>query len=327
MELRHPVRCPHAGVARIRGGNGLRIGRGRAAGGNKRLERTGRFRIYTTGPTSRVFNFGDAAGRRWQCARNVLARQAHRPADLRLAGSPSHRKDRPHRTARSGLVRARPETAVGTGVALECGLPDARRSDLSQQLGRSRCAVPGHAARDNKAPHAHLDLGSFIFEAGGVRWAIDLGPDDYGPGINGRTFSATTGRGPKPTTRHHRRRESGSPRRSPYHAARIHTRPGVGPVRPRSCLSGKVKTMQRRIGTGTAAGRADTGFSPRRPAGRSGVGHDYGCRNHASRTARRTAQGQLGSRGGNSLRLATRCSTWSPPAASHPKIPIREPAS
>ena len=38
------------------------------------------------------------------------------------------------------------------------------------------------AARDNKAPHAHLDLGSFIFEAGGVRWAIDLGPDDYGPG-------------------------------------------------------------------------------------------------------------------------------------------------
>jgi len=37
-------------------------------------------------------------------------------------------------------------------------------------------------ARDNKAPHAHLDLGSFIFEAGGVRWALDLGPDDYGPG-------------------------------------------------------------------------------------------------------------------------------------------------
>jgi hypothetical protein len=38
------------------------------------------------------------------------------------------------------------------------------------------------AARDNKAPHAHLDLGNFIFEAGGVRWAIDLGPDEYGPG-------------------------------------------------------------------------------------------------------------------------------------------------
>jgi hypothetical protein len=27
--------------------------------------------------------------------------------------------------------------------------------------------------------HAHLDLGSFVLDAGGVRWAIDLGPDDY----------------------------------------------------------------------------------------------------------------------------------------------------
>lgn len=27
--------------------------------------------------------------------------------------------------------------------------------------------------------HAHLDVGSFIFEAGGVRWAIDLGADNY----------------------------------------------------------------------------------------------------------------------------------------------------
>jgi hypothetical protein len=31
---------------------------------------------------------------------------------------------------------------------------------------------------DNKAPHAHLDLGSFVLDAGGVRWALDLGPDD-----------------------------------------------------------------------------------------------------------------------------------------------------
>ncbi len=32
---------------------------------------------------------------------------------------------------------------------------------------------------DNKAAHAHLDLGSFVFDAGGVRWAADLGTDDY----------------------------------------------------------------------------------------------------------------------------------------------------
>ena len=40
---------------------------------------------------------------------------------------------------------------------------------------------------DNKAPHAHLDLGSFVLDAGGVRWAADLGTDDYDlPGYFGR---------------------------------------------------------------------------------------------------------------------------------------------
>ena len=32
---------------------------------------------------------------------------------------------------------------------------------------------------DNHANHSHLDLGSFVFEAGGVRWAEDLGSDYY----------------------------------------------------------------------------------------------------------------------------------------------------
>jgi hypothetical protein len=40
---------------------------------------------------------------------------------------------------------------------------------------------------DNKANHSHLDLGSFVLDGGGVRWALDLGPDDYNlPGYFGR---------------------------------------------------------------------------------------------------------------------------------------------
>jgi hypothetical protein len=31
----------------------------------------------------------------------------------------------------------------------------------------------------NLASHAHLDLGTFVVEALGERWAVDLGPDDY----------------------------------------------------------------------------------------------------------------------------------------------------
>ncbi|PYX87168.1 MAG: heparinase, partial [Acidobacteria bacterium] len=40
---------------------------------------------------------------------------------------------------------------------------------------------------DNHANHSHLDLGSFVFDARGVRWALDLGSDNYNlPGYFGR---------------------------------------------------------------------------------------------------------------------------------------------
>jgi len=39
-------------------------------------------------------------------------------------------------------------------------------------------AIKGGTPSDNS--HTHLDEGSFVMEASGVRWAIDLGPQDYG---------------------------------------------------------------------------------------------------------------------------------------------------
>jgi hypothetical protein len=38
----------------------------------------------------------------------------------------------------------------------------------------------GFKGGDAKAGHAHLDLGSFVLDALGQRWAIDLGTDNYG---------------------------------------------------------------------------------------------------------------------------------------------------
>jgi hypothetical protein len=37
----------------------------------------------------------------------------------------------------------------------------------------------GFKAGDNQANHSHLDLGSFVLDALGQRWAVDLGADDY----------------------------------------------------------------------------------------------------------------------------------------------------
>jgi hypothetical protein len=44
----------------------------------------------------------------------------------------------------------------------------------------------GFKAGDNKANHSNLDLGTFVLDALGERWAVDLGADDYNlPGYFG----------------------------------------------------------------------------------------------------------------------------------------------
>jgi hypothetical protein len=37
----------------------------------------------------------------------------------------------------------------------------------------------GFKGGDNKANHSHLDLGTFVLDADGARWALDMGVDDY----------------------------------------------------------------------------------------------------------------------------------------------------
>jgi hypothetical protein len=49
-----------------------------------------------------------------------------------------------------------------------------------------RALFVGFKGGDNKVNHGHLDLGEFVFDALGQRWAMDLGPDDYNrPGYFG----------------------------------------------------------------------------------------------------------------------------------------------
>jgi Heparinase II/III-like protein len=50
---------------------------------------------------------------------------------------------------------------------------------LRSAWGDPRALFVGFKAGDNSANHSHLDLGSFVLDADGVRWAADLGPDDY----------------------------------------------------------------------------------------------------------------------------------------------------
>jgi hypothetical protein len=57
------------------------------------------------------------------------------------------------------------------------------RSDWTRRDG----VFAGFKAGDNKANHSNLDLGTFVLDAGGVRWAVDLGADNYNlPGYFGK---------------------------------------------------------------------------------------------------------------------------------------------
>ena len=152
------------------------------------VDRAGRFRIYMTGPTGKVFNFADSVEDAAPAPEMFwLARRFANPV---FAWSEQKELDRTthpdaydlawfDREARTPLQPpAWQLDAIFRGVDVAC-FRSAWDDPNALYL-----AVKGG---DNKAAHAHLDLGSFVMDAGGVRWASDLGPDDYDlPGYLGR---------------------------------------------------------------------------------------------------------------------------------------------
>jgi hypothetical protein len=163
------------------------VGNDFGLGGSKRLDRIGRFRVYTTGPTNRVFNFGDASEDDGGTPQMFwLAKRSAQPA---FAWQESRRIDKIARPDPLDLVWYDKDQKMPSGPSwpLDAIFPALGAATFRSSWEDPDALFLATAARDNKAPHAHLDLGSFIFEAGGVRWAIDLGPDNYGTGsVNGR---------------------------------------------------------------------------------------------------------------------------------------------
>lgn len=144
------------------------------------VDRAGRFRIHMTGPAGKVFNFGDSTedaglapemfwfGRRF--ANPVYGWSEQRA--LERTGRPEiwdliwYARDSKSPQA----PPAWPVNALFRGVDVAC-----IRSSWEDPAALYLAVKGG----DNKVAHTHLDLGSFVFDAGGVRWASDLGPDDF----------------------------------------------------------------------------------------------------------------------------------------------------
>jgi hypothetical protein len=146
--------------------------------------RTGDFRIHSVGPLKLTFNYADAHPGAGTAAQMLwLARAFDRPDyaahERRMA---ANRPEIFHLLWSAGIPKAEgaawPRDAVFRGI--DVAFFRSSWNDLN-------AIYIGFRGGDNKANHSHLDLGSFVLDALGERWALDLGPDDYNlPGYFGK---------------------------------------------------------------------------------------------------------------------------------------------
>ena len=139
------------------------------------LEQAGTFRVYFVGPTNRTFNFADAGdGAGSHPSMFFLARTFKQPLWA------WHQRERMRASALDLLWYV----AEGQGPAA-AGLPLHKyfRKDnivfLRSAWEDPKAIWVGFKGGDNRANHSHLDLGTFVLDALGERWAEDLGGDDY----------------------------------------------------------------------------------------------------------------------------------------------------
>jgi hypothetical protein len=146
------------------------------------FKETGVFPIYLTGPLGRTFNYADGGDHTLYAPQMFwLAREFKQPV---CAWYESRTK------APSALdllwfdpAGVSPKSA---GLPLDKYYRGAEVALMRSGWDNPTALYVGFKAGDNKANHSHLDLGSFVFDAAGARWAMDLGADDYNlPGYFG----------------------------------------------------------------------------------------------------------------------------------------------
>jgi len=155
------------------------------------LERSGDFILQLNGPTGLNFNFADGHA----------SKKMPTPAQSWIAGSFQNdhqaaliRRQLAGRLRGSSKLSAPPRTGSYFPLHL-LWLPAPLKEDPAPALtdffdGEQALAMArtGWGSDDawlaikggtGAVSHGHLDAGSFVYEAGGVRWFYDLGPDNY----------------------------------------------------------------------------------------------------------------------------------------------------
>jgi hypothetical protein len=146
------------------------------------FDETGFFPIYLTGPLGRTFNYADGGDHTIRAPQMFwLAQRFKQPIFAwyeRGVAEPTVLDTLWFQGGGTG-----PKSA---GLPLDKYFRGAEVAVLRSDWESPKTLFLGFKAGDNKANHSHLDLGSFVFDALGVRWAMDLGADNYNlPGYFG----------------------------------------------------------------------------------------------------------------------------------------------
>ncbi len=142
----------------------------------------GRYAIHVQGPTGDSYNYSDAVAQPIHAPQMLwLARVFNQPwfaaRQLQIAG--------PEPLDLVYLSQNPPRGAI-IAEPLDAWFRRAEFASFRGDWTDPDATWIGFKAGDNKASHSHLDLGSFVLEALGTRWAVDPGRDDYNlPGYFG----------------------------------------------------------------------------------------------------------------------------------------------
>jgi hypothetical protein len=145
------------------------------------FDQAGAFRVYFQGPTGGTFDYADAhngAGRSPEMF--WMAREFHNPV---YAGDELGKMAKARAIA-TDLIWYQPQqqNPAAAKWPLNRVFSGVNVAFLRSDWLDPKAFWIGIKGGDNKANHSHLDLGSFVMEAKGVRWAEDLGADDYNIG-------------------------------------------------------------------------------------------------------------------------------------------------
>ena len=154
------------------------------------FDRTALYRLYVQSPAGLGFNYADGGPRLGAASEYTwLAQRYAQPAALahsRALLAEAIATKRPgHESDRLFALHAVwfPEPAAIPSVeALPLDVRFRGRAQLAifrSAWDDQRALFLGFKAGSNTVNHSHLDLGSFVLDADGVRWAQDLGSDDY----------------------------------------------------------------------------------------------------------------------------------------------------